>query len=539
MAKDSKLDKSCNAVLKKNKHFSLVWVIPVLALIITSILVWKNTIHVGSEVKLFMPNANGIEAGKTLVKFRSVVVGTVTDISFTKDFSKVIATIQMKPDTDELLNSDSKFWVVKPRIESTSITGLDTILSGPYIQLNKGNRADFKTKFDVLDLPPVLDENGKGKYITLVSSESKKINIGDPIIYKGFNVGSISQVILDSKSNNVRYTAFVEDKYKKLVGENSVFWSYSGVDFSFGATSLDVKFDNLVNILQGGITFENIPDFQISKKNDEYTLYKDKASATRQILNNLPRFVVMIEDNIGNIKIGSPVTLKGINIGEVIEAPWYEKELDLYDKNSKIPVLIAIKAKSENQSIIKNKFINNLEKGSLCATIEASNLISGNNTIALNVSNKKCSNIFESYRDIPVIPTIQGRAIPDLVKQLLEKINSLDLKGFSKEISSSISHLDKLLKEMSKSFESFNNEETIVKFNKTLLNLDKSLESLHRTLNSYDKDSELYNNLNQSLDGLNSLVFDLENAVNNISRKPSSIIFGASDDDPEIIVKKN
>ena len=331
------------AVVKKPRRFTLVWVIPLLAMIITAMLIWNNTINVGPVIKITMADAEGMEAGKTLVKFRSVVVGTVKEINLSQDFSKTVLTVQMKPDTKELLNHKTKFWVVKPRIENTSVSGLETILSGAYLQLLKGDDKNFEDEFVCLDTPPVSTESGYGKNIYLESPESKKVQLGDPLIYKGFKVGSVTYVALDTEHNLIRYTVYIEEKYKHLVGKNSVFWIYNGLDFSLGASGIDVSIDSIQNILQGGIVFDNLDndgrDLKSKPEIETYTLYDDKKKAHLNYMMQKPNFVVMVDNNLKNIKVGSKVSFKGINVGEVIATAWYENELDLYKENNQIPVL--------------------------------------------------------------------------------------------------------------------------------------------------------------------------------------------------------
>ena len=140
------MDEIKNAKLRKHK-ISLYWLVPIVALITTVLLIWENSFNKGPLVSLHMEDASGIEAGKTVVKFRSVDVGVVESVSLSKDFSGAVAKIRMYSDTDELLNEDSLFWIVKPRIQSHSITGLETILSGSYIQIYKGKSDKNSTEF--------------------------------------------------------------------------------------------------------------------------------------------------------------------------------------------------------------------------------------------------------------------------------------------------------------------------------------------------------------------------------------------------------
>lgn len=530
------------AVVKKKHKISLVWIIPILAFIITAILIWNNTLNVGPSIKIIMSDAEGMEAGKTLVKFRSVVVGTVTEINLSKDLSKTVLTVRMKPDTDKLLNDKSAFWVVKPRIENTSVTGLETILSGAYIQMIRGDGGSFKDEFVCLDTPPVNTETGDGKYIYLESVDNKKVQVGDPVIYKGFKVGSITYVSLDAKRNLIRYSAYIEEEYKNLIGSHSVFWTYNGLDFSLSPTGIEVNFDNLNNILQGGVIFDNIADFETYDKDAEnsqtYHLYRDQKQAKLSILSRKPNFVVMIDENLRNIRVGSKVTFRGIEVGEVIAVPWYENDLDIYKNNSKIPALIAINVKSLNTDFVNNFYNNALRNKQLCASISSSSLIATDNEIALVLDKKNCGFDYAVYRDVPVIFAHSTETISVQVKSILDKINAIDFDKLSSEMTKAIISLDGLIRNLDKVVDSVDNQDTVNNLNKLLKRLDETLISVNKTTNDYGKDSRLYKNIDKSLEQINSLINELQPAVEKISRNPSSIIFGSYSEDPQIKVAK-
>ena len=476
------------------------------------------------------------------MKFRSVVVGTVTEINLSKDLSKTVLTVRMKPDTDKLLNDKSAFWVVKPRIENTSVTGLETILSGAYIQMIRGDGGSFKDEFVCLDTPPVNTETGDGKYIYLESVDNKKVQVGDPVIYKGFKVGSITYVSLDAKRNLIRYSAYIEEEYKNLIGSHSVFWTYNGLDFSLSPTGIEVNFDNLNNILQGGVIFDNIADFETYDKDAEnsqtYHLYRDQKQAKLSILSRKPNFVVMIDENLRNIRVGSKVTFRGIEVGEVIAVPWYENDLDIYTNNSKIPALIAINVKSLNTDFVNNFYNNALRNKQLCASISSSSLIATDNEIALVLDKKNCGFDYAVYRDVPVIFAHSTETISVQVKSILDKINAIDFDKLSSEMTKAIISLDGLIRNLDKVVDSVDNQDTVNNLNKLLKRLDETLISVNKTTNDYGKDSRLYKNIDKSLEQINSLINELQPAVEKISRNPSSIIFGSYSEDPQIKVAK-
>ncbi len=171
----STLKKNRIAVTRKSFTLSFIWLIPILALVITLTLLWKNTFDKGELITIYCDDASGMEAGKTLVKFRSVTVGKVEKVVLSKDHSKVELKIRIDEDEKDLLRSDTVFYVVKPRVQSANISGLDTILTGNYIQLNQGISDKFGREFALLDNIPATASDTNALHLTLISNSGRRI----------------------------------------------------------------------------------------------------------------------------------------------------------------------------------------------------------------------------------------------------------------------------------------------------------------------------------------------------------------------------
>ena len=260
----------------KARRFSLVWVIPIIAFIVFVILLWNNSLNKGPQITIKMPSAESVEEGKTLVKLHSVTVGRVTEIKLDDDYDSAVLTVQMAKDTEDLLNEDSLFWVVKPRVETTSISGLDTLISGSYIEMRRGKSDKMSATFSMLLDPPTDINNTKGIELILYSDGNKRLNPGDFVTYRGFNVGNVLSSSLDLDNKRIRYVIFIADPYTKLVDSNTRFWISSGIDVSIGTEGVNFNTESINNILRGGIAFDSFS----SKKGEmlaplsEHNLFK-------------------------------------------------------------------------------------------------------------------------------------------------------------------------------------------------------------------------------------------------------------------------
>ncbi|KDO13492.1 hypothetical protein DP83_18565, partial [Vibrio metoecus] len=143
-----------NAEITAQKQLSAIWIIPILALAMGLWMLFQYVNSTGPKITLILPTADGLEVGKTQIKALNVNVGVITDITLSENYDHIVATAQMSKDAERMLREDSLLWVVKPRIGREGISGLDTLLSGAYIQLQPGQSTAFQDQFTVMDLPP-------------------------------------------------------------------------------------------------------------------------------------------------------------------------------------------------------------------------------------------------------------------------------------------------------------------------------------------------------------------------------------------------
>ena len=61
-----------HAIIQKKKGFSIVWVIPLVAVIIAAGLVYKALNEKGPAITITFKSAKGLEAGKTKIKYKNV-----------------------------------------------------------------------------------------------------------------------------------------------------------------------------------------------------------------------------------------------------------------------------------------------------------------------------------------------------------------------------------------------------------------------------------------------------------------------------------
>ena len=537
-------DSTSAALERHGRKFSLVWVVPILALILTAWLIWNNTLNNGPVIHIKTSSAEGIEEGKTLVKMRSVNVGVVTDVVLAPDYRNTILTVQMDKNTDDLLRSDSLFWVVKPRIENAGISGLDTLLSGSYIRLSMGSSADFATEFTALDEPPVRLGSESGVMVSLYSEDSRKLGTGDIVSYRGFEVGAITDTDFDVNSQQIRYQVFVREPFSRLVNANTKFWISSGIEFDLTTSGLSLRTESLDNLVMGGLSFENFvesDDATPVADNTTFKLYTRREDARLAALEGSLLYVVMLENSMYGITQGSPVLYRGVPVGEVVKAPWFNDTSQVFTSKA-LPVMIAIDTTRASKPQIKSILDELLQSNQLCAQIGSANLVFSNNQIELKINPEhKCAVAssllplpdleistdddvkLATYRDYRVIPLIPTQSLTTQFDAMMAKLNELDLNGVSNDLRQS-------LQAFSGAMEAFTKSNSLVQSSQVILKVATAFENFNKSVRGYGPGTPVYDSIQQSLVNIEQILKDMAPAMTELGQNPSSLIFGGQSD---------
>jgi len=77
------------AQIDTKRRFSIIWVIPIIALLIGGGLVFKAQMAKGPTITITFETADGLTADKTKIKFKDVEIGIVTHIDMGKDLANM------------------------------------------------------------------------------------------------------------------------------------------------------------------------------------------------------------------------------------------------------------------------------------------------------------------------------------------------------------------------------------------------------------------------------------------------------------------
>ncbi|WP_110632980.1 intermembrane transport protein PqiB [Salinicola salarius] len=522
-------------------RLSPIWIVPLLAALIGAWMVWDNFSSRGPLITLNMKNAEGIEAGKTQIKTRNVQVGHVEAVRLSDDLSHTVITARMSNDAARMLNSDARFWVVKPRIGREGISGLNTVLSGAYIQLAPGKSEESQDSFDVLEQPPVAPPDAPGLRINLVSQVGNSLSAGDPITYQGYTVGRVESTDFDPDKREMRHRLFIQAPYDSLVTDTTRFWSSSGIDVQLDSEGVNVNLDSFETLISGGVTFgvpEDITRGNPAKQDATYTLYNSEESAREGTYDQYIEYVLLVDDTVRGLSRGAPVEYRGVRVGTVVSVPWHftAPQPDSLTQFA-IPVLVRIEPQrlESNEDIntdiddqeVRNRFETMFKEYGLRATLKAGNLLTGALFVDLNFSDDAPPYEAMTFDGKPVFPTISGgfAQIEQKVSNLLDKLNELQVEPILDRLDETMQTSQQTLEQVRQIAESVNSIVSDPATQQLPGNLNDTLQELQNTLNGFSAGSSGYRQLNDTLKQLEMLTRDLQPVAKTLSEKPNALIF--------------
>src|SRR6266700_5480425 len=264
----------------KRGRISVIWIIPVLAAVVAIGIAVQRIRSEGPTITVIFSAAEGIEAGKTLVKYKDVTIGRVTQVELTNDFAKVRVTAKIAKHAAGLMVEDAKFWIVQPTISLSGVSGLSTLLSGNYIGFGPGKAAQSQSYFNGLDVAPVITEVRGGQF-ALRANDLGSLEIGSPVYYRRLPVGQVIAYELAPDGNTVQVRVFIKAPYDTYVYPETRFWNASGVEVSVGADGVDVRTESLVALLIGGLAFD-IPPFESRSGLERWNVEGETADEDRK-----------------------------------------------------------------------------------------------------------------------------------------------------------------------------------------------------------------------------------------------------------------
>lgn len=245
-------------VIRRPRRWSLVWVVPIVTLLLSGWLVWREMRKSGPVIKITFADGTGIEPDRTRVMHKGVPVGTVKQVMLDPSMQRVIAKVELDSAAKALAKKETKFWIVRPEVSLRGITGLGTILSGPAIGVQPGDGPE-ETEFEALAAPPRDPQRPTHSYV-LRAADARSLKAHSPVYFRGMEVGYIESLQLADDASSVLAEIRILEPYHRLVRSRTRFWNASGFDVKLGLSGAKIETESLQSILAGGVSFATPPD---------------------------------------------------------------------------------------------------------------------------------------------------------------------------------------------------------------------------------------------------------------------------------------
>lgn len=331
------------AQVRRSRSLSLVWIVPIVAALIGAWLVFKALSEKGPEITIAFKSAEGLEAGKTKVRYKDVEIGQVTAIELSEDLKGVLVRAALVRDAERLISENTRFWVVRARVSASAIYGLGTVFSGAYIDLDPGPHGKPARHFIGLEDPPVVTTGMPGRHFILESERRESIEIGSPVYFRQIRVGEVVSFHLREDGTKIISQIFVHDPYHRFVRRNTRFWFASGLDVRIDSTGIRVRTESLVSLLAGGIAFDTFFDHgeggEEAPEEAVFRLYASMDAAKEREYDERDLYVLLFDESVRGLSRGAPLEFRGLQVGKVIDI---KTELDLASNRVRIPVVVAL-----------------------------------------------------------------------------------------------------------------------------------------------------------------------------------------------------
>lgn len=525
------------AQVSKTSPISSIWLIPLVALLIGVWMIYYQWSHQGPEITIEFESAAGLEADKSRIKSRNVEVGQVTQIRLKEDNAGVIVTARINQEAEHLLREDSDFWVVSPRVSLQQVSGLNTLLSGPFIELSPGEKEQRRYEFDGLPGPPITPANTPGLFITLTSADDFSYEAGDSVLYKGLTVGKIENVDFDIDERRVQYNAFVEAPYHRLITPSTRFWDISGIGFDLGAAGLSVQAGNMETLLTNGVTFgipEGVHRGEPIEERTRFAIYPSRKAALDARYKQAAKYTLLIPGTVRGLNPGAPVEYRGLTVGEVLEVNKESYQTaHILDDDYQIPVIISIQPgrigmsdDEQGLSRLKAQSQSWIVSG-LRASLKTANLLTGSQFVDLSFNGEALAGPVRQHMGYPVIPTqATGMAhMGDQLANILDQINRMPLETMGKDAQTLLRDLSGMARSFERAGMGVAEVTEGLEAETLFRQLNDSLKSLNQLLSAYGSGSDNNDAINRGLKNLNRLMEDLRPLLLQLNQQPNSLIF--------------
>ncbi|WP_409425824.1 intermembrane transport protein PqiB [Pseudoalteromonas sp. RW-H-Ap-1] len=541
------MTKTANVAQKT--RISAIWIIPVVALLVGMWMLYQYQANKGQTIYISMPQAEGIIAGKTEIKVRSVKIGQIDHIRLSNSQDSVIARAQIDKNYDNLLTEDARIWVVKPRIDETGISGMSTLLSGVYLEFSPGESKQLKKQFKLQEEPALIGKDVQGGRFKLLSYNAEVLEVSTGIFFKNYKIGQVETATFDWKNQAMKYGIFIKAPYENLITLNSIFWVNSGIEIDLSADGININTGSLSKLLKGGISV-GLPEQQapgdLAQNGHSFSLSQSYKQALEERFYDFDYYLIEFEQSIRGLRVGAPVEYRGTRVGTVVEAPANViidgKPAHFRAKNTAVPVLIKVEYGRlyHITSVAKEYWktsVNEWIENGMRASLKPGNLLTGAVYVDFDFYTDTPKSELKKLAQYDVFPSVSSgiTVLADQVSDVLNKVNNLKIEDSLAKMQTTFSEYQALASEMRTLLSKPDTQNLPGDFNRNLEKITKSMEQFEITMRQFDKTmasyqagSQMHNQLEQTLLQIKRLSEEFQPLTRGLNEQPNMLIFDKS-----------
>lgn len=521
----------------------LVWVIPLVAALIGVFLALHTWYQQGPDITIRFKTGEGLEAGKTRIKYKDVDVGQIDSVTLAEDGSYVIAGARLARSADHLLVDDTRFWMVSARVSGSAVSGLGTLLSGTYVGLDAGKSAEARREFTALDDAPVVSFDVPGRYFTLHAETLGSIGIGTPVYFRRMQAGQVTGYRLGEHGKRIEVRVFIKAPYDRFVTDDTRFWNASGVDVKLGADGVQVNTESLTSILAGGLAFltpADSPDEPAAAER-AFRLFATREEAIRRQVDERQHYVLRFTESVRGLSVGAPVDFRGITIGEVIAI---QPQLSPASAEISMQVEVSLQpgrlrtpgskshlpAGSTSEDAAFRAFVDQLVAKGLRAQLRNGNLVTGQLYVALDFFPGAGAARPDWAASPPRLPTQRGSLdeLQTTLMRIVGKLDKLPIEEIGTDTRKLLASLQRSVDETEALLKRIDNL-TDGEVRSTIVEARSAIADTRKLIAS---DAPLQQDLRASLQELGRAAQALRHLADTLDRHPEALLRGKPEEKP-------
>ncbi len=514
--------------IRAKRSISIVWIVPAVAALIGLWLGVKAWMEKGPTVVIAFQTAEGLEAGKTRIRYKDVEIGKVEAIQLSSDLSQVLVRAQLVKDAENYVSESSRFWVVRARVSAAQVSALGTLLSGAYIGMDPGKPGKYRTTFKGLEKAPNVITGQPGRLFVLKAERLGSLDAGSPIYHRQVKVGEVVGCELDKDSQAVSIQVFVLEPHSRLVRRDTRFWNAGGISMKVDTEGVKVAAESLSALVLGGIAFENPVSLDPSPGAAEGTvfpLFENRDKIFEKTYLEKHYYVLSFRDSVRGLRRGAPVEFRGIPVGEVADI---RLEFHTDRMEARIPVLIALEpermALLGTRTTTVEQAMERLVARGLRAQLKTGSLLTGKLFVDLDFHPEAPPRRVDHRGTYPELPTAP-KALESVMANLnafLDRLRRLPLESLVQELRATVPTLRTTL-EQARVTLARADAETLPRAQATLEQAQKTLQALEQGIVA---DAPVPHDLRKALEAFQKAAASVQALTDYLAEHPNALIFG-------------